>query len=68
MLDVQLPDLDGFAVAQRLADAGGEEVVVLTSSRSAADYRSRLDRSPAQGFITKADLSGPALARMVGVV
>jgi len=54
-------------VAQRLADAGGREVVVLTSSRSAADYRSRLDRSPAQGFITKADLSGPALARMVGM-
>jgi len=57
-----------LCLAQRLADAGGEELVVLTSSRSAADYGSRLVRSPARGFITKADLSGPVLARMVGAV
>jgi DNA-binding NarL/FixJ family response regulator len=66
LLDIQLPDVDGFAVARRLADAGGDEVVVLTSTRNAEDYGSRLAASPADGFISKADLSGPALARMLG--
>lgn len=66
LLDIQLPDLDGFAVANRLAEAGGGEVVVLISSRAGADYGSRLARSPARGFISKADLSGSALSGMLG--
>ncbi len=61
LVDIQLPDLDGFVVARRLAQAGTDAVVILTSSRSAADYGSRLDRSPARAFIPKAELSGPAL-------
>lgn len=65
LLDIQLPDLDGFTVARRLAEAGGDEVVVLTSTRSAEDYGSRLAASAAHGFISKADLSGPALARVL---
>lgn len=65
LLDIQLPDLDGFAVARRLADGGGGEVVVLTSTRTAEDYGSRLAGSAAHGFISKADLSGPALARVL---
>ena len=65
LLDIQLPDLDGFAVADRLAQAGGNEVIVLTSSRAGADYGSRLARSPAKGFIGKVDLSATALARML---
>lgn len=63
LLDVQLPDIDGFRVLARLA---GHPAVVLISTREAADYGSRLARSGAAGFITKADLSVEALARAVG--
>lgn len=65
LVDVQLPDFDGFAVARHLADAGRGETVVLISTRTAEDYGSRLAASAAHGFITKADLSGSALARML---
>jgi DNA-binding NarL/FixJ family response regulator len=58
LLDVQLPDIEGFEVAERIA---GTTSVVLTSSRDALDYGSRIDRSPAVGFLPKADLTGAAL-------
>jgi DNA-binding NarL/FixJ family response regulator len=64
LLDVVLPDIDGFAVADRLAEKGAAPIVVLTSSREAADFGGRLQRSPAIGFIHKDDLSGAALAAL----
>jgi hypothetical protein len=39
---------------------------VLVSSRDAADYGSLIEESGARGFIAKAELSGPALAALVG--
>jgi len=66
LLDIQLPGIDGFVVASRLAEAGTGVRVVLTSSRGASDYGSRLARSSAIGFIPKAELSGPALAGLLG--
>jgi CheY-like chemotaxis protein len=62
LLDVQLPGIDGFEVAKRLAAAPDPPFVVLTSSRCASDYGSRLAAAPAKAFIAKQDLSGPALA------
>jgi DNA-binding NarL/FixJ family response regulator len=64
LLDIQLPDLDGFRVAARLSEAGDPPVVVLTSSRGASSYRRRLAESPF-AFIPKSDLSGEALAAIV---
>jgi len=66
LLDIQLPGLDGFAVARRLAESGAATAVILTSSRAASDYGARLTRAPAVGFIPKAELTGPAVAGLLG--
>jgi DNA-binding NarL/FixJ family response regulator len=65
LLDVHLPGIDGFAVAERLAAMPRPPVVVLTSSRPIADLRRRLAASPAAGFLAKDELSGPALASLM---
>jgi DNA-binding NarL/FixJ family response regulator len=65
LLDIQLPDLDGFEVARRLDDTEQPPVIVFTSSRDVSAYRQRLARSSARGFISKSDLSGKALAALV---
>lgn len=65
LLDIQLPDLDGFAVADRLAAVGTAPDVVLISSREADTYGARLKEAPARGFLAKRDLSGAALARLL---
>jgi DNA-binding NarL/FixJ family response regulator len=65
LVDVNLPDIDGFEVAERLAEAGGAPPVVLTSIRSAEDYGSLIEKSRARAFITKADLTGDALAKIL---
>jgi DNA-binding NarL/FixJ family response regulator len=64
LLDVQLPDIDGFAVCEQLASDVPAPLVVLTSSREASSYRRRLGASSARGFIPKAELSAPALAAL----
>jgi DNA-binding NarL/FixJ family response regulator len=66
LLDIQLPDLDGFAVAERLAALPDAPRVVLISSRDASAYGPRLGETSAQGFLTKRELSGQALATLVG--
>jgi DNA-binding NarL/FixJ family response regulator len=65
LLDVQLPGLDGFAVAERLAAEPDAPLVVLVSNRGARAYRSRLARTPARGFISKEELSGECLASLL---
>ena len=42
LLDIQLPDVDGFVVADALAGAADPPDVVLMSSRASADYGSRV--------------------------
>ena len=65
LLDIQLPDLDGFAVSERLAADDDPPAVVLISSRDESAYRRRLAGSPARGFIAKSKLSGRALGALV---
>jgi DNA-binding NarL/FixJ family response regulator len=66
LLDIQLPDLDGFEVARQLAEDPDGPAVVLVSSRDSSSYRRRLAGSTARGFISKAELSGAAVAALVG--
>jgi DNA-binding NarL/FixJ family response regulator len=68
LLDIALPDGDGFEVADRLAEGDDSPIVILVSSREVAWYRSRLAESPARGFIAKGDLSGDAIVALVGRV
>jgi len=65
LLDIHLPDLDGFTVAERIALFEDPPVVILVSSRDGSVYRSRLAASPARGFIAKRHLSGAALASLL---
>jgi CheY-like chemotaxis protein len=61
LLDVQLPDIDGFEVARRITACHGGPIVVLTSTREARDYGERVTSSPAAGFLPKDQLSGVVL-------
>jgi DNA-binding NarL/FixJ family response regulator len=65
LLDVQLPDLDGFEVAKQLTSNGGGPAVVLISSRSATDLGSLVHSSGACGFIAKDELSGDRLRSLL---
>ena len=64
LLDVQLPDIDGFEVAARLRKREDAPVVILTSSRDGADYGRCIGDCGARGFVPKAELSGAAIAAL----
>jgi DNA-binding NarL/FixJ family response regulator len=66
LLDLQLPDIDGFEVAAQLRDAGVAAAVVLTSSRDWSDVCTRQRAAGAVGFIPKDELSGSRLRDLVG--
>jgi DNA-binding NarL/FixJ family response regulator len=66
LLDVQLPDLDGFEIASRLTSNGGGPQVVLVSSRDGEDFGSLVAQSGAVGFVPKAELSGRAISNLIG--
>ena len=65
LLDVRLPDIDGFAVAEKLAAEGGGPAVIVTSSSDDPLYPDRARRTGARGFVAKHDLSGAALQRVL---
>ena len=65
LLDIGLPDIDGFSVAEHLAREESPPRVVLISSREAATYGPRLAASPTIGFVQKDDLSAGALASLL---
>ena len=65
LLDVRLPDMTGFEVADRLAGHGGKPRVVLTSSSDRNELAPLLARPGAPAFLPKDELSGVALAELL---
>jgi two-component system response regulator EvgA len=65
LLDIGLPDVEGFAVANVLAMDGPPPMVVLTSSRDARAYGQRLTNGHTLGFIPKEQISGASIRALV---
>jgi len=64
LLDVALPDMSGFDVADALSEASA--AIVLVSSRDPRDLGPRAARSGALGFISKDRLSEETLQELFG--
>lgn len=66
LLDVRLPDLDGFEVARRLLDVSGPPPqVVLISSHDSTDLGEAVGTSGVRGFVPKSELSAEAIALLI---
>jgi DNA-binding NarL/FixJ family response regulator len=61
LLDVNLPDIDGFEVATRISADTEAPAIILTSSRDSTDFGPLVQKSGALGFVPKSELSGAAL-------
>jgi DNA-binding NarL/FixJ family response regulator len=64
LVDVHLPDADGFELTTRLAALADPPVVVLTSSRDGAELERCVSDCGARGFVPKADLSRRAIEEL----
>jgi DNA-binding NarL/FixJ family response regulator len=65
LLDVLLPDMSGFEVAEALVDGNGSPHVVLVSSRSASELSDGVEHSPVRGFITKSELTAAGVTALL---
>jgi DNA-binding NarL/FixJ family response regulator len=65
LLDVQLPDTDGFRVAELITSCADAPAVILVSSRDSSDFGPLVSRSGARGFVPKAELSGERVQELL---
>ena len=65
LLDVQLPDIDGFDVCQQITAHNGHPIVIMTSSRDSSDFGPLVTTSGACGFVPKAELSGERVQELL---
>lgn len=65
LLDIGLPDIDGFDVAEHLAQRVDAPSVVLVSSRDRTSYGERINESRAAGFLSKDELDGRTVRSLV---
>lgn len=66
LLDVRLPDLDGFAVSRRITGRPDAPAVILISSREVDEWGGAVSDSGAKGFIPKAGLSAQTMEELLG--
>jgi len=65
IVDVQLPDFDGFEVAARLSELEAAPQVILISSLDGADFGALVAGSSALGFVPKAELSASLISGLL---
>jgi two-component system nitrate/nitrite response regulator NarL len=65
LVDIDLGEDSGFDVAQRIANAAGASVILI-STRAEDDWAELIADSPAVGFISKSELSVRAIERLLG--
>jgi DNA-binding NarL/FixJ family response regulator len=66
LLDVHLPDIDGFEVMRRLIDANdAPPQMVLVSSHDFSDLDEAVGASGVRGFVAKSELSAEAISLLI---
>lgn len=65
LVDVYLPDGDGFELASRLSALADPPAIVLTSSHDVAELAPCVADSVARGFVAKAELSRAAIESLL---
>lgn len=66
LVDIGLPDGDGFQVASKLAQLAGAPLVVLISADAEAADDAAAQSVGAAGFVAKEELEGARLRRLLG--
>jgi CheY-like chemotaxis protein len=65
LVDIGLPDGDGFFLTRQLTDRGWAARVVIFSSDADPSNRAAADRAGAVGFFPKDELLSPALQHLI---
>jgi DNA-binding NarL/FixJ family response regulator len=65
LVDVYLPDVDGFELSSRLGALADPPAVVLTSSHDGVELEPSVADCGACGFVAKADLSRDAIEELL---